>query len=291
MNKTSINRAFILGNPRSGTSLLRIMLNAHPEILATPECGFMQWWYDKYQSWSIDDSKNETRVKSFVSDLLTSKKIEFWGLGQEKIIKSIQGKLPRDYGELCDVVFLDRADIINKVPKAIIDKNNYYIHHLELLKKIWPNAKYVFMVRDGRDVACSYLALTDLESNSDYKPNLSSNIEEIAKEWNENNKRINLFLNENYSSSFILVKYEDILLDLEKELKRVVEFFNLEFNANMLEYYKHNDEPAGTLDWKKNTLNKPMVDNIGKYKKLLVQDEIKIFNTIANKTLKMFNYE
>ena len=41
---------FIIGNPRSGTSLFRIMLSCHPEIIVPPECGFIQWWHDKYQN-------------------------------------------------------------------------------------------------------------------------------------------------------------------------------------------------------------------------------------------------
>lgn len=42
---------FIIGSPRSGTTLLRLMMNSHPRIVVPPECGFAVWWYEKYQHW------------------------------------------------------------------------------------------------------------------------------------------------------------------------------------------------------------------------------------------------
>jgi len=63
---------FILGNPRSGSSLFRIMLSLHPDICIPSECGFIQWWYNKCRDLSLKETK--TKVKEYITDLATSKK-------------------------------------------------------------------------------------------------------------------------------------------------------------------------------------------------------------------------
>jgi hypothetical protein len=52
-------QVFIIGNPRSGTSLLRIMLNSHSSMVVPPECGFIQWWYQKYKDWPSNYTIND----------------------------------------------------------------------------------------------------------------------------------------------------------------------------------------------------------------------------------------
>jgi len=65
-----MKRTFILGNPRSGTSLLRLMLNANTHIVSPPESGFLHWWYKKYNAWSTADNSKEN-IAAFVKDLST----------------------------------------------------------------------------------------------------------------------------------------------------------------------------------------------------------------------------
>ncbi|MFZ1798494.1 MAG: sulfotransferase, partial [Chitinophagaceae bacterium] len=91
---------FVLGNPRSGTTLLRLMLNAHADICIPPECGFIQWWFQKYQSWSTQNNNHED-VAAFISDLQTSKKIETWKLDDLLLAKIILENKPVDYAGLC----------------------------------------------------------------------------------------------------------------------------------------------------------------------------------------------
>jgi Sulfotransferase family len=283
-------RSFVLGNPRSGTSLLRIMLNNHRQIASPPECGFSQWWLRKYMDWNQEDGKNESRIISFVQDVLTSKKIETWNFEQQELIDFIKSKSPLDYGQLVETVYVAWSNKSSKFPDALVDKNNYYIHHLPDLVRIWPDAKFVFLIRDGRDVACSYLAIKSLETDSPYKPKLPFKVDDIAKEWTSNNQNILNFLEGPESRSFIIVRYEDLINEPEVTLSRISHFLGFEMDSDMMDYYKNNDEPASTLDWKKKTLERPDVNNVGKYFELLTKDEISIFNNTASQLLMKFGY-
>lgn len=280
---------FIIGNPRSGTSLFRLMLNSHEHLLVPPECGFLQWWHSKYQNWSADNSKSYDDISTYVNDLLTSKKIDDWNLEKKDLVDRIIKARPNTYGELSLIVYLS----YNKSSKSILkigDKNNYYIDHLATLDGIYPEAKYVHIVRDGRDVACSYLALNKLKSDSKYKPNLSSTIGAIASDWNSNLNRIITHLEHR---DHLTIKYEDLIINTKHTLKQVSDFLQVDYSDQMLNYYKHdhNDEPKSTLDWKTKTLEPPDKTNLNKFHTLLTAEQIRVFNELNRDLLDKFNYE
>ena len=175
--------------------------------------------------------------------------------------------------------------------KAWGDKNNYFLNKTDLLNHLFPEAKFIYIVRDGRDVATSYISLKNLKTESPYAPKLPSEINEIALEWKENNIKATTFLSGLKESNVLIIRYEDLVNQLEENCKLICEFLNVPYTPQMLEYYKIGLEPMQTLDWKKKTLRSPDKFAIGKYKKLLTSKEIDLFNFIAGKTLKEFGYE
>jgi len=286
-----VKTAFLLGNPRSGTSLLRIMLNNHSAIVAPPECGFLQWWQKKYAHWSKADAKDPAIVTSFLNDLLASRKIESWQLDQAELQYAIAQEAPADYGQLCTLVYRFYA-APEKRPRLqwIVDKNNYYIHHLKQISKVWPDAHYLFLVRDGRDVACSYRGVKELKTDSPYKPKLPQDIASIAQEWRDNNLRIQAFLKAQAAGRSSLLRYEDLLNAPRECLQAALGDLGSEAEPGMLEFYKHNDEPSSTLAWKTKTLQKLDANNVGKYKNMLAAEEIHAFERVAGDVLSKYDY-
>lgn len=277
---------FILGNPRSGTSLFRLMLNSHPMMIVPPECGFVHWWFNKYKDWSEVDVNTKQRIEEYVEDVLSSKKIEEWSLNKQLLIDEISSIKPLTYQELSMIVYKSYSSKRNSL---VGDKNNYFIHHLEELKQIFPSTKYIHLVRDGRDVACSYKGINQLKTNSSYIPKVSNEITQIAEEWKTNLNNITRFL---ASEHHIVIKYEDLLTHPVDVLSQVCEFLKIPFDSKMLDYYKeeHHDEPKSTIDWKRKTLEKIDGSNFNKYHKILTRDEIDIFNRLAQKELQQFGY-
>lgn len=254
----------------------------------------MQWWFPKYKDWSTDNN-NLTDLSSYVEDVLSSKKMETWSLPEEEFLDFLLEKKSENYEKLTEAVYEFWAMKDQKSIRVIVDKNNYYIHHLKELHTIWPQAKYLFLVRDGRDVACSYLDMQKLKTNSPYKPKLPHKMVDIASEWRDNNLRIVHHLKKAVDdSSWMFIKYEDLVSETENTLIDVCSFLDLEYNEEMLTYYKSNranqDEPKTTLDWKKKTLEKPDADNVGKYMSKLSTEEINQFNTVAFDALENFGY-
>lgn len=281
---------FILGNPRSGTSLLRAMLNNHNKISIAPECGFIQWWNEKYGDWNAEDSTDEDRISAYLKDLSSSRKIETWDLNFEYLHDLIYEIQPENYRELSQTVQLQYALKYDKSPEIFGDKNNYYIKHLAGIKSIFSQAKFLGIIRDGRDVACSYLKLNNLETDSPYKPDLPSSIKEIASEWVKNNELIINFSEELDIDQFCWIKYEDLILKPQESLLKISNFLDVAYDEDMLLYHEKNSEPTETLDWKKKTRQKPDKSNIGKYNSELEPSEIEIFNRLSEDMLKKFSY-
>ena len=290
----SQNLLFIIGNPRSGTSLFRIMLTNHSDICVPPECGFIHWWSAKYGNWSKKDNTAQS-ISNFINDLKTSKKIETWNLNFDELKVSVLNKQPQDYATLCKLVIKFYARPLSSTLKYLGDKNNYYISHLDELYKISKSAKFLFITRDGRDVACSYKNIKKVKSNSPYKPNLPCSIESIANEWSTNLYIIESFKNKLNTDQKYSIRYEDLLTNTENTLQTICDFLNIEFDENMLSYADNNkkrrQEPEELMAWKLKTYQKPDTSNIGKYKLELSRDEISTFEKIAGNALKLNNYK
>lgn len=282
MNYTPV---FILGNPRSGTSLLRIILDSHNDIVSPPEGGFAQWLYGKYNNWkwSVNDKKIISR---FADDVLQTKKFETWGVSKKEILERIEHNQPTNYGDLVACVYLAYGTGNEKV---IVDKNNYYINYLNTIHKIWPNAKYIHMIRDGRDVACSYMDVNGLKTDSKYKPQLPANIKDIAQEWYTNNWKIQNFCNDKNS---FLVKYESLITSPSTVSASICKWLDISYQESMLDYHKNKiKEPVETLDWKIKTTKKVDSNNRRKYLKILSDEELIIFTAIAGSLLNEYDYE
>lgn len=282
---------FIIGNPRSGTSLFRMMMSSHSSIVVPPESGFMQWWYKIYKDWTIENSKSDEDINKFISDLSTSKKIETWELDYNALSALIKKESPNSYKELTSLVILQYGLQNKKQPTALGDKNNYYIDHLDLLNQIYPDAKYLIIVRDCRDVVCSYLNVNSLATDSKYKPKFPETIKEMSLDWLNKNTEILRFLDSINSSNYALIRYEDLLIQPKKELQKCTEILGLEFEDQMLYYYKNNMEPSALLDWKKKTNEQIDKSNTKKYLEQLSVKEINEIMAVSGELMNKFGYQ
>ncbi|WP_048331145.1 sulfotransferase [Bizionia psychrotolerans] len=202
------NQFFIYGNPRSGSSLLRLLLNSHSQICVPPECGFYHWLASKYGSWN-PSNLNAKDIDAYIEDLQNCKKFETWLLPSSLIRNVIEDHKPEDYNALSTCVYLSYAFMHDKKPNLLGDKNNYYIKHLDELDRMAPDKFIIHIVRDGRDTACSYREIKHIDSSHKYKPILPTDITEIAEEWGVNN--VNIFNFYKNRDNYILVTYEALL--------------------------------------------------------------------------------
>jgi len=282
-----MKRFFIIGNPRSGTTLFRLMLNKHSKISVPPEAGFLVWLNNKY-------NKSDFDYKLFLIDLKTTNKIETWNIDFEELYQVLCKKKPISYSALIDCVYYYYSKyILNRKISIYGDKNNYYLDHIDIIQSLYPDAKFIHIIRDGRSVAASYKGVMSKNINGKYAPKLPTKISDIATQWVENIDTITKnFVNIDKNNKYVM-RYEDLILNPTKTLESIVTFLGVDFEENMLEYYttseKEGLEPKEYMGWKSKNLMPINIDEVEKYK-LLSDSEIKIFENYASDTLVKYNY-
>lgn len=218
---------------------------------------------------------------------MSDKKIESWQIDQ----KELTAYLHKNKVDSLKSAILQTYEFYreNEQVQFIGDKNNFYLDHIDTLKKINSSMSYIHIVRDGRDVACSYLQLMNKKYTSKYAPILPTNITEIASSWSQNNNKIRAGIP---PEKIITIRLEDLVEKPENELKRVCKFLGYKYDIKMLDYYKNSDnyEPKEYDEWKSKN-KKPIENDNFKFKRILSQADIAEFEKVAADTLAHFGYE
>lgn len=284
---------FIIGNPRSGTTLLRLIVNAHTELIVPPECGFLLWWREKYGDWTEADSRSVQRLSAFLTDLQQSRKIETWEVDWSQSIPFFQQRPPHNYAELGSRVYEYYS--LQKTGRMLRwgDKNNFHIQHLPAIFELYPRVQLLFIIRDGRDVACSYLDLARREINSEYAPRLPSHVEHIAKEWrNNNDKALGDIERLGLQQQRHILRYEDLVSRPEPTIQAICRFLEVPYEKEMLQFFAHQaaKEPKEFLQWKERTVKPITTAQVGRYRRDLSPEQIDQFESIAGDLLRRFEY-
>lgn len=231
MNQTSetcapsdLPMVFILSKGRSGTTLLQTMLDSHPEVIAPLESRFIAHFYHKYGSRTVWGKKTK---KEFIDDVLSEMKIVyFWELDIACLNERIE-QLPErtTYGAMCKQVYASRISPFKKsTPKVIIDKNPIYSVLIPIISKVYPDARFIQVVRDYRANVSSYFK---------FQPNQS--IRNLGFKWNLYNQKIEKFKGQ-HPERFYSLRYEDLVEEPEQILKGILDFLKIPFDQKVLHY-------------------------------------------------------
>lgn len=280
---------FILGNPRSGTSLLRLMLHRHSQLCIPPESHFFLWLEEAYCNFE------NFELKDYLKALYNSTKFETWELNKEELFSFLSRFTIDNYATLTCLVYKFYAISHNKEDSLFWgDKNSLWVEKLSKVKKHFPEAFYIHIIRDGRDVACSYKSLSRKKISTPYAPKLPDEIVKIATNWHHNVANVEtFFLNQISRTNRITVHYEQLLRQPKKVLSQILNMLQLSFEPQQLKYFenpRHEIEPDEFFAWKEKLLVPPDLNNIGKFEKELTAQELEAFNRVASDSLKMFGY-
>jgi hypothetical protein len=135
---------FVVGCPRSGTTLVRMMLDGHPRLAIPDESHFIvglapRWW--------------RPRRRPSLGDVLAHPKVRAWDVDQSRLRRRAEKASPRTFPEMVDAVFAGYATEHGKARWG--DKTPGYVTYLARLARMFPTAQFVHVIRDGREAAAS----------------------------------------------------------------------------------------------------------------------------------------
>ncbi|MDD5560818.1 MAG: sulfotransferase [Candidatus Omnitrophica bacterium] len=270
---------FIVGTERSGTNLLRLILNTHSEI-AIPHPPHIMKNFSKLEP-LYGDMKNDVNFRAFVKDVI--RMIELhpypWGvkLNAERVFCEARSR------DLISVFFSVYNQYLETTSKARWGcKSTFMIYHIASILQHYPSAKFLYIVRDGRDVAVSAKKSIFNRYCVYYTAQLWKKEQQIGMYW----------LNKLDKDNMLLLKYEGLLSESETTLRSICSFLNEPYQENMLNFF-HTQEAkkSGSLSasWR-NTSSPIIKNNSEKFKVELRKDEIDLFENIASEELGYFSY-
>lgn len=284
---------FIIGNPRSGTTLLRLMLTTHPKVIIPPECSFLTWLYPKYEKYNQHSLTLRAR-EQILSDIIASKKFDTWKLNSADLMEFFYHSNISSYNEFCSLVYEFYRDKYKKNAVLIGDKNNIHLEHIKTLASMSSKSKFLHIIRDGRDVACSYRKVMKKNYDTNLAPTLPTDIAEMIEQWVSNINIIELSLSKLDASRVKTIRFEDLVQKPQDTLEGVCMFLDIRYDPKMLSYYienKRNElEPKELMPWKMETLKAVNVDRIGSYKSDLSSQEQSLFVLKSGQLLSRYRY-
>ena len=264
---------FILGTGRSGTTLLQSLLDAHPNIVAPPEAKFMMILYPKFSSLKKWEEKD---INEFIKTLkIDPQFVEYWNIDWGHLRDNLMAiRETADFSMICKTVYYEmRRD--NDNVQLLSDKNPLYILFIDKLRDLFPNSKFIHIVRDPRAVINSSIQTFGMK-NFIFNANgwvIQNNIVEHDKIKNP--------------SWYFTIQYETLVENTENTLKEICGFLDLTFNPVMLQHkipdMSHNPEfEKKYLEKIHKSLTKPVnTGNINKWEKELSEQERFIIEQIT----------
>ena len=219
---------FIVGRGRSGSTLLRTLLDAHPHVMIPLESRFVQFLYYRYASVKEWTEETAGRAIRDLEHAFDPPELDLENLQEQ--IRAHEQDL--SFPLLCRLIYLNtRTAFPKKEIRIIGDKNPRYTFFIPRLLEIFPDARFIHLVRDYRDnVAAIRRAAGIIHESGHTCVSLGR--------WKLYN-RVILGYRKKFPDQFCTVRFEDLVTRPEKELKSVCGFLGLAFAPQMLNYRQH----------------------------------------------------
>jgi len=272
----------LLGTERSGTNLLRRTIGAHSQIAAPPPSGLianMAPYRHKYLNGRVSCGV-ELWVR--VALALIDSHPSDWEMkfSVEDILERIEGE-PSHWKlfQILNELYAERHGASYWFSKEPGGLDWAY----ELLMNL-PDAKFIYLVRDGRDVAASMLKGGVHEHH----------ILGAAMRWSHDQVRGMQYLSDPLMKEKIfLIRYEDFLSSPDQTTESLFDFLGCDYESGILNSHSLKSAAAhsGRSEFWKNISKPIMKDNFGKYRKNISRYQVHVFETIAREQLTFFDYK
>jgi Sulfotransferase family len=262
---------FIVGSARSGTTLLRLILNAHPEVAVPPESRFI------VELWT---GRDDVSVDSFLRGLSSHRLFRAWNLPIEDVRAELGGMEVVPYRNA--VLAAYRAFAKSAAKTVYGDKTPRYVEYISFLSGLFPDSRFVHLVRDGRNVAMSYADV----------PFGPKTVAKAATLW-AGRVRAGMATGRVLGRGrYIESRYEDLVEDPEGEIKSVCRFLEIEYQPAMLEYKEVAEDallPRAAV-YNPN-LSKEPTPHIRTWQEAMPEGQVRVFEAIAGDVLGELGYE
>ena len=269
---------FVVGCPRSGTTLLQVMLHAHARIAIPPETRFLMQAYDARRDFG--DLRDEANRRALASWIVDRKKTRFADLGLDRAeITERIASGPPTLGSAMGIVLRAYAERFGKPRWG--DKRPGYFQRLPALLRMFPDAQFVQVVRDGRDCVAS------LKEMDWYKHDAYHALSTWVEALDAGDRAAKTLGPGTYHRLY----YERLIDDPRAELTALCAFLGEDFDPAMLEPAKIADTAVpDRKTWHARTHDQVSASRSGTWRTRLTAEEITLCETVAGGRLREHGY-
>ncbi|MDX6586513.1 MAG: hypothetical protein QOI31_986 [Solirubrobacterales bacterium] len=218
---------FVVGVGRSGTTLLRLMLDAHPAVAIPPETHFAVRLVKRFSEAPMTASETAEWISS-------KNRWGDFGLDAAEFENRLAAHRRLTAGDALRDFFTLYAERHGKTRWG--DKTPIYVRQMRRIERAVPEAHFIHMIRDGRDVALSVWDRVGKEKDAT----------RMARLWKRRIRKARRQAEK--LGHYLEVRYEDLVLETEPTLRRVAAFIDLEWDDAMLSYHEHSEERMAEMD-------------------------------------------
>ncbi|MEM9804238.1 MAG: sulfotransferase [Cyanobacteria bacterium P01_D01_bin.56] len=271
----------MIGTQRSGSNLMRLMLNQIPTLEAPHPPHILQRLMPLLPSYAdLSDASTFEQLVDDVCRLVELNPVPWEGvvLDREDIAgRCTQNSLVAVFSAVYDVLAETRG------AETWCCKSLANVHYMAEIDEYLPKAKYLYLYRDGRDVACSFKKAVVGQKHFYH----------IAQDWAKA-QRAALTMRQKFDESqFFSISYEALTGSTEDSLKALCKFLEVEYNPSMMSFHESSEAKntaSSSSLW--NNVTKPIMNqNTKKFLKQASEEEVKIFELVAGDVLDQLGYE
>jgi hypothetical protein len=276
----------IVGAPRSGTTLLRMMIDAHPAVAIPPETGFLPALAD------LDPGAATCRT---AVDIITG--FHTWPDFHldPAALRAALDRRPLAPADAAREFYRLYAERFGKPRWG--DKTPSYDIRMDRVASLLPEARFIHLIRDGRDVMVSVRSLW-------FRP--GDTVEACAHDWAARLARTRAL--GSHVRRYLEIRYEALVVSPEQTLREICAFLDLTFEPQMLSYYTRSGarlaehearydahgrllvSRADRVHNQRLVMEPPRADRIGRWQAELTRDEARRFEAVAGEWLERLGY-
>jgi hypothetical protein len=259
-----MKKFFIIGCPRSGTTMVQQALNRHPRIAIPPETKFFFSFFGQPRKCQV------RHIARLNADLNIQLPTPAARIATEAEGRAFYESMARQY--------------IERSPKQDIayfgEKTPEHTGHLPSIRRMFPDAKIVVLYRDGRDVASSLTRM----------PWMSSSLYANFAIWLYYHAIVERAKAE-APGNLYFARYEDIVADPRRELTGILRFLDLPYESAVAEGQGNREGvPPRELAWKERALRKISAERVGVYRRELTVEQIDVLERLGKHALSSLGY-
>lgn len=263
---------FVTGYQRSGTTLLGNLLDRHSRLGIFVESSFIpRYAFEQVLYWPLGRPENSRRLARAIASEPSA-----IANGLRYRPGAVEAVRTPTYAGLLDALMADWARSRGRARWG--DKSPGYITKFHVLDRLFPAARYVHIIRDGRDV---WLSLKRLQWATD--------VVAVARDWQHSLRQARRYAHRSLGNRYLEVRYEQLLERPETVLREVLEFLQERFESTMLVKHEVPSDNPALHGWPK--VHGPIdPSNVQKWRTQLPLHEILQFENHAGSLVRSLAY-